>query len=180
MESTTTGGPFVHDTEDGGIEIRITGFGHPDARLLTAEVQQEYVRRYGEADLTELHPKHFEAPAGLFLVAYLDGEPVACGGWRAKEAAPFGIRATDAELKRMFVRPRARGRGLARVVLRRLERTAAEAGRTRFILETGTEQPEAVALYASEGYEPIEKFGLYRESEQSICLGKEFGGASGV
>ncbi|MFE6867347.1 GNAT family N-acetyltransferase [Kitasatospora sp. NPDC057692] len=180
MESTTTGGPFVHDTQGDGIEIRITGFGHPDAQLLAAEVQQEYVRRYGEADLTELHPEHFDPPAGLFLVAYLDGVPVACGGWRAKRAAPFGIRDTDAELKRMFVRPQARGRGLARVVLRHLERTAAEAGRTRFILETGTEQPEAVALYASEGYAAIEKFGLYREHEQSICLGKEFDGASAV
>ncbi|MFB6890457.1 GNAT family N-acetyltransferase [Kitasatospora sp. NPDC056327] len=180
MESTTTGGTFVHDTKGDGIEIRVTGFGHPDARLLTAEVQEEYVRRYGEGDLTELHPDHFEPPAGLFLIAYLDGEPVACGGWRAKRAAPFGIRDTDAELKRMFVRPQARGRGLARLVLRRLERTAADAGRTRFILETGTEQPEAVALYASEGYAAIEKFGLYREHEQSICLGKEFDGAPAV
>ncbi|WP_380283847.1 GNAT family N-acetyltransferase [Kitasatospora purpeofusca] len=180
MESTTTGGPFVHDAKGDGIEIRITGFGHPDAQLLAAEVQQEYVRRYGEADLTELHPEHFDPPAGLFLVAYLDGVPVACGGWRAKRAAAFGIRDTDAELKRMFVRPQARGRGLARVVLRHLERTAAEAGRTRFVLETGTEQPEAVALYASEGYAAIEKFGLYREHEQSICLGKEFGGVPAV
>ncbi|MER5352447.1 GNAT family N-acetyltransferase [Kitasatospora sp. NPDC002551] len=180
MESSTTGGAFVHDTKGDGIEIRITGYGHPDAQLLAAEVQQEYVRRYGEADLTELHPEHFEPPAGLFLVAYLDGAPVACGGWRAKRAASFGIRATDAELKRMFVRPQARGRGLARVVLRHLEQTAAGAGRTRFILETGTEQPEAVALYTSEGYTAIEKFGLYREHEQSICLGKEFGGAPAV
>ncbi|MEV6975856.1 GNAT family N-acetyltransferase [Kitasatospora sp. NPDC093806] len=182
MESTTTGGGVRQDapgdrTSEDRVEFRITGFGHPDARLLTAEVQQEYVRRYGEADLTELHPDHFEPPAGLFLIAYLDGAPVACGGWRAKQAGPFGLRDGDAELKRMFVRPEARGRGLARAVLRRLERTAAEAGRTRFILETGTEQPEAIALYASEGYSAVEKFGLYREHEQSICLGKEFGGA---
>lgn len=45
------------------------------------------------------------------------------------------------------------------------------------MLETGTEQPEAVALYASEGYRPITKFGVYRESPQSICLGKPLGPA---
>ncbi|MFD5082513.1 GNAT family N-acetyltransferase [Kitasatospora sp. NPDC058406] len=177
MESTT-GSSALRDAKDDSIEIRVTGYGHPDAQRLSAEVQEEYVRRYGEGDLTELHPDHFEAPDGLFLIAYLDGEPVACGGWRAKEAGPHGLRAGDAELKRMFVRPGARGRGLARTVLRRLELTAAEAGRTRFVLETGTEQPEAIALYASEGYAAIQKFGIYREHPQSVCMGKEFGAAT--
>ncbi|MGW2254060.1 GNAT family N-acetyltransferase [Kitasatospora sp. NPDC001660] len=162
----------------GTVEFRVTGYGHPDAQALSAEVQQEYVRRYGDPDETVLRPDDFEAPAGLFLIAYLDGRPVACGGWRAKQAGPHGLRDGDAELKRMFVVPDARGRGLARAVLRRLERTAVEAGRTRFILETGTEQPEAVALYRSEGYEAIQKFGIYREHPQSICLGKEFTSAS--
>ncbi|MER7752347.1 GNAT family N-acetyltransferase [Kitasatospora sp. NPDC097643] len=165
MESTTT--------DPGVVEFRVTGFGHPDAQALSAEVQQEYVRRYGDGDQTVLHPDDFEPPAGLFLIAYLDGRPVACGGWRAKQAGPHGLRDGDAELKRMFVVPAARGRGLARAVLRRLEETAVESGRTRFILETGTEQPEAVALYGSGGYVAIRKFGIYREHPQSICLGKE-------
>ncbi len=157
------------------LDLRSTGYDHPDAAVLTAAVQQEYVRRYGEADLTEMHPEHFVPPAGTFVVAYLDGEPVACGGWRAKEASAEGLRDTDAELKRMFVLPQARGRGLARAVLRHLENAAAEAGRTRVVLETGTEQPEAIALYTSEGYLPIAKFGYYRDSPQSVCLGKELG-----
>ncbi|KJS55474.1 GNAT family N-acetyltransferase [Streptomyces rubellomurinus] len=157
----------------GTVEFRITGYAHPDAQALTEEVQQEYVRRYGDPDETVLHPEDFEGAAGLFLVAYLDGRPVACGGWRAKSAGPYGLRDGDAELKRMFVVPAARGRGLARAVLRRLEETAVEAGRTRFVLETGTEQPEAVALYESEGYATIEQFGIYRGSELCICLGKE-------
>ncbi|MFD4657555.1 GNAT family N-acetyltransferase [Kitasatospora sp. NPDC058444] len=157
----------------GTVEFRVTGYAHPDAQLLSAEVQQEYVRRYGGPDDTVLRPEDFEAPAGLFMIAYLDGRPVACGGWRAKQAGPSGLRDGDAELKRMFVIPAARGRGLARAVLGRLERTAIEAGRTRFILETGTEQPEAIALYTSEGYAAIRKFGIYKDHEQSICLGKE-------
>ncbi|KJK58917.1 GNAT family N-acetyltransferase [Saccharothrix sp. ST-888] len=154
------------------MEIRTTGYGHPDAVQLSAEVQQEYVRRYGEVDVTVIHPEHFDPPAGIFVVGYLDGRPVACGGWRAKEADGTGLRDGDAELKRMYVSPSARGRGLARAVLRHLEQSAAEAGRTRLVLESGTEQPEALALYASEGYEPITKFGVYKDHPQSVCMGK--------
>ncbi len=157
------------------MEIRTTGYGHPDAEKLSAEVQQEYVRRYGDADATLMHPDHFDPPGGLFVVAYLDEEPVACGGWRAKDAKDgdgVGLLDGDAELKRMYVVPAARGRGLARAVLHHLEATAAQAGRTRLVLESGTEQPEALALYASEGYEPVTKFGIYRDHPQSVCMGK--------
>ncbi|MEV7177546.1 GNAT family N-acetyltransferase [Kitasatospora sp. NPDC093679] len=158
------------------LELRTTGYGHPDAAKLAAEVQQEYVRRYGDVDQTSMHEDHFDPPGGLFVVGYLDGEPVACGGWRAKEADADGLRAGDAELKRMYVVERARGRGLARALLRHLESTARGAGRTRLVLETGTEQPEAIALYASEGYLPITKFGFYKHSEQSVCMGKPLDG----
>lgn len=155
------------------VEFRITGYAHPDAQALSAEVQQEYVRRYGDPDETVMRAEDFEAPAGLFMIAYLDGRPVACGGWRAKQAGPNGLRDGDVELKRMFVVPAARGRGLARAVLHRLEETAVEAGHTRVILETGSEQPEAIALYGSEGYTAIRKFGIYKDHPLSICLGKE-------
>ncbi|GJF27698.1 N-acetyltransferase [Kitasatospora sp. NE20-6] len=155
-----------------GIEIRTTGYGHPDAAKLAAEVQQEYVRRYGDIDHTSMHEDHFDPPYGLFVVGYLDDGPVACGGWRAKEGDADGLRDGDAELKRMYVVEHARGRGLARAVLRHLESAAVGAGRTRLVLETGTEQPEAIALYTSEGYRPITKFGYYKDSPQSVCLGK--------
>jgi GNAT superfamily N-acetyltransferase len=155
------------------MEIRTTGYGHPDAQKLADEVQQEYVRRYGDVDVTVMHPDHFDPPAGLFVVAYLDGEPVACGGWRAKEANDHGLRTGDAELKRMYVVPAARGKGLARAVLRHLEQTAGEAGRTRLVLESGTEQPEALALYASEGYAVMPGFGVYRDAPECVCMSKE-------
>lgn len=152
------------------MEIRTTGYGHPDAEKLSAEVQQEYVRRYGDVDVTVMHPDHFDPPGGLFVVAYLDDQPVACGGWRAKDGD--GLFDGDAELKRMYVVPQARGRGLARAILRHLEQTAEQAGRTRLVLESGTEQPEALALYASEGYERIAGFGVYKGHPQSVCMGK--------
>ncbi|WP_016701259.1 GNAT family N-acetyltransferase, partial [Actinoalloteichus spitiensis] len=98
--------------------------------------------------------------------------PVACGGWRRVAEAEDGVGPGDAELKRMFVLPSARGRGLARSLLVYLEVAARDAGYRRMVLETGTEQPEAMALYRSEGYEPIPNFGTYREHPLSRCFAK--------
>lgn len=72
----------------------------------------------------------------------------------------------------MFVIEQVRGRGLARRILAALEEDARAAGRTRMVLETGTKQPEAVALYTSSGYEPCGKFGYYRFHEDSLCYAK--------
>lgn len=146
------------------MRIDVTSYDHPDAVALIAEVQQEYVVRYGSEDGTPVDPAEFAPPRGLFLVAYVDGKPAACGGWRAHE--------TDVELKRMYVAPAFRGRGLARAVLAALERTAVEAGYRRVILETGQRQPEAIALYLSAGYEPVPSFGYYAEAPESVHLGK--------
>jgi GNAT superfamily N-acetyltransferase len=145
--------------------IEKVAYDHPDAVKLIAEVQQEYVVRYGEEDGTPVDPAEFAPPRGMFLVAYVDGVPAACGGWRAHE--------TDVELKRMYVSPAFRGRGLARFLLAELERTAVEAGFRRVILETGQRQPEAISLYTSAGYEPVPKFGYYAEAPESVHLGKE-------
>ena len=145
------------------------GYGHPDAVRLVAEVQEEYTERYGSGDAAEIAEDHFELPSGLFAVGYLDGEAVATGAWRALTDLEPG----DAEIKRMYVRGPVRGRGLAREMLHFLERTAAEHGRTRMVLETGDRQPEAVALYKSEGYTSIPGFGYYRDHPASISMGKK-------
>lgn len=154
------------------VQIRMTGYDHPDAVLLTAQVQQEYVERYGGPDDTPVDVTQFDAPYGRFLLGYLDDAPAATGGWRAQDASPEGFADGDAELKRMYVVPQARGKGLARRMLAELERDAAAAGRTRMVLETGTMQPEAIALYTSCGYTPVAKFGHYKDSPLSVCLGK--------
>jgi GNAT superfamily N-acetyltransferase len=147
------------------VDIEVVAYDHPDAVKLIAEVQQEYVVRYGAEDQTPVDPAQFAPPLGLFLVAYVDGVPAACGGWRA--------RGTDVELKRMYASPAFRGRGLARAVLAALERKAAEAGFRRMILETGLRQPEAIALYESSGYAPVPGFGYYADSPEAVYLGKE-------
>lgn len=151
------------------MRIDVTPYDHPDAVALIAEVQQEYVVRYGSPDESPVDPAQFAPPNGLFLVGYVEGAPVVCGGWRVYEDA------TDSaavELKRMYVTPAARGRGLARAMLAELERTALAAGYSRIVLETGTAQPEAIALYASSGYAQVPSFGFYAEEEQSVHLGK--------
>ncbi|MGN9756066.1 GNAT family N-acetyltransferase [Streptomyces sp. SD31] len=153
-------------------EIRPVRFDHPDAMRLSTLVQAEYLRRFGYDDMTPLHPAHFDPPDGLFLVTYREGKPVACGGWRAQEADDEGYANGDAELKRMFVVPEARGQGLARGVLRALEDSARAAGRVRMVLETGTPLHEAMALYVSGGYAPTASFGPYRDYSDSRFFAK--------
>ncbi|GHF63540.1 GNAT superfamily N-acetyltransferase [Amycolatopsis bartoniae] len=148
-------------------------FDDPDAVKLTEEVQEEYVVRYGDRDLSSIDATEFTPPQGLFLVGYSEGTPVACGGWRSHPVPPPGLRAGDAEIKRMYVVESARGNGFARTVLAELERTAAAAGHRRMVLETGLKQPEAIALYRSSGYVEIPKFGYYRDHETSRCFAKE-------
>lgn len=155
------------------LELRPTLFDHPDSTRLIAEVQQVYRERYGGEDDTPVDASEFAAPRGFFLVGYVDGVAVACGGWRARDGGEDPeIRDGDAEIKRMFVTAAHRGRGYARAVLAELERTAAAAGRARLVLETGTRQPEAIALYTSGGYAPMPNFGTYRCEPGSRCYAK--------
>jgi GNAT superfamily N-acetyltransferase len=159
------------DSHTGEVIIRVP-LNHPNAQLLIDQVQAEYVVRYGGADATPLDPAMFEPPRGAFFVAYRNGAPVATGAWRVRDDVEvFGTRRT-AEVKRMYVAPAARGIGLARRVLARLEDTAADVGSQAMILETGTAQPEAMALYESAGYTRIPSFGYYREAPENRCYGR--------
>lgn len=161
------------DERRGVLEIRTVGYDRPDAVALVEAVQREYVARYGGVDATPVRPSEFAPPLGLFLVGYVEGVPVVCGGWRLRSAGTDPqLRDGDVELKRMYVVDTHRGRGHARRLLAELERAAREAGGLRIVLETGTLQPEAVALYLSSGYEPMPRFGLYRDSEESLCFTK--------
>ena len=151
-------------TQDGNVRTDAVPYDHPDAVRLIGEVQQEYVIRYGGVDRSPIDPVEFVPPGGLFLVAYDGSAAAGCGGWRAH--------GSDAEIKRMYVTPAARGRGLARRLLAELERTARAAGHHRVILETGSQQPEAVTLYRSAGYAGIPAYGYYACSPHSMHFGK--------
>jgi GNAT superfamily N-acetyltransferase len=158
-----------------GWSISRVGYGDPEVALLVEQVQAFYVERYGGPDETPLDPLMFQPPHGSFFIGHLDGTPVATGAWRRTSAAVVPGLPSDAplaEVKRMFVVPAAQRRGLARLVLAHLERSAAEAGVRALVLETGAAQPEAIALYTSSGYQPVPGFGHYRDSPLSRCFGK--------
>lgn len=147
------------------LELRVTAYDAVEAQQLIAELQAEYVARYGSGDETPVDPAEFTPPNGIFVVAWQAREPVACAGVRINEP---GL----AELKRMYVRAGARGRGIARRLLREMESEARTLGARRLRLETGARQPEAIALYESAGYLPIDPFGHYADQPLSRHLGK--------
>lgn len=124
--------------------------------------------RYGgPGDETPVAAIEFDPPEGGFLVAYLGGRPVGCGGWRS-----HGDEGDTGEIKRMYTVPDARGQGVARAVLAALEDSARQYGRSRLVLETGDRQPEAIKLYEAAGYERIENFGFYRDEPNCISYGR--------
>ena len=158
----------------GHLALRPVRYDSPDAVALTEQVQQFYIEIYGGPDGTPFTAADFRRPNGGFLVGYLDGRPVAMGGWRFSEdtSVALGYSERVVELKRMYVVPAARGRGHARTVLAHLEQTAATAGAGWMVLETGEPQVAAVALYRSSGYVDIAPYGFYADQPEVVSLGK--------
>lgn len=96
-------------------------------------------------------PEDFVPPRGRFIVAYTGAEPVACGGLKPLDRGA-------AEIKRLYVRPDTRGRGLGRRVLGELERVALTLGYAAVRLDTGGQQPNAVRLFEAAGYREISDY----------------------
>ena len=142
--------------------LREVAADDPSALRLVDAMGEELTKRYGEGGLSPAAPEQFRLP-GTFLVAELDGVPVGCAGLRTGDGPP--------EVKRMYVDPAVRGRGVARALLRALVEHARAQGFTSLRLETGTEQPEAQALYESEGWRPIPPFGHYAHDPRTRCYG---------
>jgi putative acetyltransferase len=139
-----------------------------DAQTLLADLTAELAAVYADlgydgtggfvlADLDE--------PRAVFVVAYADGSPVACGALRPYEA-------DIAEVKRMYTVPAWRGRGVAAAVLTELERHARLFGYPTMRIETGDRQPGAIRLYERSGYRHIPPFGPYVAWDDSVCFEK--------
>ena len=146
--------------------MRTLAYTDPVVRALEAELQQEYVERYGGVDETPIDLAQFAPPDGLFLVGFVGAEPVASGGFRRHDGEA-------AEIKRMYVVEDRRGVGYARRLLAELEARAGLAGYRRIVLETGLRQPEAIALYESSGYHAIPDFGFHAGMKLVRSLGRE-------
>jgi GNAT superfamily N-acetyltransferase len=142
------------------MELRVASYD--EARPLVEALGTELHQRYGGGPASVAHPEEFLAPYGAFFVISEDGTDVACGGIRRLDD---GI----AEVKRMYVVPEARGRGISRVLLKALVEQAGTLGYGELWLETGTAQPEAMALYESAGFVPIAPYGQYKDSPDSRC-----------
>jgi putative acetyltransferase len=140
--------------------------GEVAARLIKA-LNAELSATYPEEGATHfrLDPEETAEGRGAFLVARIDGVPVACGAIRR-------IDGETAEIKRMYVSPEARGRGVSRRVLSALEAEAARLQAKRIVLETGPRQHAAIAHYERTGFQRIPAFGEYIGSPLSICMEK--------
>jgi GNAT superfamily N-acetyltransferase len=125
----------------------------PASELLEAMVS-ELEPLYGRIDVPQAPsatPADFAPPGGSFLIGYEDGEPVCVGGIKR---LPDGA----CEIKRMYVVPQARGRGLARELLEALEGEARSLGYELARLDTGPRQPHAERMYRAAGYAEIGNF----------------------
>jgi GNAT superfamily N-acetyltransferase len=139
------------------VKVETAFWDDPDVQRLTAAQQVEIRARYGGKE--EPGTKPSATDVSVVLVAREDdGTALGCGALRHLGDGPDG---GMAEIKRMYVTPEARGRGISKAVLAGLEQAAAERGWTTLRLETGPMQPEAIALYTGAGYRPIEAFGAY-------------------
>ncbi|RZK89914.1 MAG: N-acetyltransferase [Pedobacter sp.] len=99
------------------------------------------------------------------VVAYQNGMPVACGAIKP-------LSETAAEVKRMFVHPDHRKKGIAAKILTELEAWATELTFEECVLETGRKQPEAIALYQKVGYLVTPNYGQYIGVDNSVCMAK--------
>jgi GNAT superfamily N-acetyltransferase len=141
----------------------------PDARALLERLEAELTERYS-TPASAFAPEDVEGPGGVFLVARLAGQAVGCGAVRPLEP---GV----GEVKRMFVEPAWRGRGIARRILAALEECARGAGFHTLRLETALRQPEAIGLYESAGYRHIACWGVYAGNPLSVCFERAIGGS---
>lgn len=148
------------------LAISARPYDDPVSAALVGELDVDLDERYQDGAAVKADPAQFlESNRGRFFVAHLAGEPVACAGIRHETNAA-------AELKRMYVRPSARGVGIARALLATCEDAARELGYAELWLETGNMQPEAIALYLSSGYERIARFGQFACADDALHLGK--------
>ena len=149
------------------ITITLEDAATPASQQLIAELSAELGPLYGTDGTALFKPEDVTIPRAAFVVARLDGEAVGCGALR-----PTPNNDTVAEIKRMYVRPSARGQGISRHILNKLETLAAEFDYATIQLETGEYQGEAIGLYESSGYSRINCYGPYVDNPLSICYEK--------
>jgi GNAT superfamily N-acetyltransferase len=146
------------------IHIIRTNSDNPDFVALVRLLDADLAKRDG-AEHSFYSQFNKIAKIKYVVVAYTDEKPVGCGA--IKEFGPEAM-----EVKRMYVAPESRNKGVATKILSALENWAGELTYTKCVLETGKRQPEAIALYQKSGYQIIPNYGQYAGMENSVCFEK--------
>jgi GNAT superfamily N-acetyltransferase len=149
-------------------KILRTNSDNLDFQKLVKELDKDLAIRDGEEHAFFAQYNKIDA-IKFVVVAYENNVAVGCGA--IKEYAPNTM-----EVKRMFVSPDQRGKGIASLVLIELEKWAAELKYKKCILETGIRQPEAISLYKKNNYVQIDNYGQYINVTSSVCFEKELVG----
>jgi putative acetyltransferase len=147
------------------VSITRTNADDPKFRQLVVLLDQDLKTRDGE-DHGFYSQYNKVDKIGHVVVAMLENKPVGCGAF--KEYSNDTV-----EIKRMYVLPELRGRGIAGQMLTELETWASELNYQNCILETGKKQPEAIRLYQKSGYNIIPNYGQYEGIGNSVCMKKQ-------
>ena len=137
-----------------------------EVRTLVDELQAILSAEYPPEQCHGFSVEQLFVPEVRFFVARLDGEPVGCGG--------VGLYDGFGEVKRMYVRPHVRGRGIGRAILMRIEEATRAAGLERLCIETGTRQFASHRLYEGAGFRPCGAFGPYADMPAEHLAGSAF------
>ncbi|HCY76753.1 MAG TPA: GNAT family N-acetyltransferase [Ignavibacteriales bacterium] len=130
------------------------------SNLLHADLEKKYGKGKIEGFIEE-NKKMIE----FHIVYNSENKPVACGALKK-------FNNSTAEIKRMFVINKHRGKGISKLILSHLEDLAGKLNYKRIVLETGIKQPEAISLYTKFGYTPIKCYGKYSDDDESRCFEK--------
>jgi putative acetyltransferase len=149
------------------ITIAAEPFDSADARRLIGALDTHLAAKYPPEQRfgPNLKVEHLAPGLGTFVIARLRGVAVGCGAVRRRDEKTL-------EVKRMYVDPEVRGRGVAKEILDRLEADARAMGASRLVLETGIYQEEAIGLYRRVGFSVIDCFGEYAGVPTSVCFEK--------
>jgi len=165
-----------------GTTIETVAWDHADAVRLRADQQREIDLRYAQPGMPPVtsgpDPRDQVDPSIVFatLLLRVEGEPAGHAAMRdlsGRDDHQGGLHPEGtAEVKRVYVAPDFRGRGLSRALMNAAEDVARAAGVRHLILESGLMQPESLGLYLRLGYDPVEPFGVFADEPDSRCFGK--------
>lgn len=149
------------------LSLMTTSLKSPTARKFLADLDNELVGLYPDHPYPPPFGDDEAGGVGTVLIASRDRNAVGCGAIRRLDE-------DTAEILRMYVLPSARGRGIGALLLSSLEAEAADLGVSRIVLEAGDRQPDAIGLYKSRGYEPIDAW-LDNPNPHSVFMAKRIG-----